>query len=198
MKGGKANMKKTLSITLSLVVSLGILAGAGAIVRAEPEMVMLDYETTDKDADSCTTSVGVVAFKDERRREAIGESGRGKKIYSRTLVNEWVSRALAAELAGDGCRVDFHDRVKEADSKYTITGKVQEAYIKQDSMTKYNVHVRLHITLMSGTKKIMSKSYSGRMTTRTPPMLQFNDRVASDMLRYMMERIVPDLEQKMS
>jgi|GEM_PF-982532 len=181
-------------IRLSVLVNVIFLMGYVSIGFAASETVELRYELAGIEPATCSKSVAIVTFEDHRKNTAIGESGRGKQFLSENPVNEWVTRALYEELKSIGCTVENHDTKGNFNTDATITGSVEEAYIKQDSWTKYNVNMRLQMEISIGNEKI-GKTFRSSMTKRTVPAFSFNSRVATQMLQGVMREAVPDLQK---
>jgi len=178
---------------LSLVVSMIVLFAFTGVVYADSETIDLTYRTAGIEPATCSKSVAIITFQDNRTEPWIGESGKGKKFQSRIPVNEWITRALTDELKSVGCRVEYHDTAGDFDTDVTITGIVEEAFIKQDSWTKYNVNFRLQLFITLGNKKI-TKTYQNTMTKRTVPAFSFNSNVATESLQDVMREAIPALQ----
>ena len=160
---------------------------------ADSETIDLTDRTAGIEPATCSNSVAISTFQDNRTESWIGESGRGKKFQSNPPVNEWITRALYDELKSVGCQVEYHDTAGDFGTDAIITGIVEQAYIKQDSWTKYNVDMRLQILITMGNKKI-TRTYRSTMTKRTVPGFSFNSNVATESLQDVMRGAVPALQ----
>lgn len=172
------------------IIFLFAYAGVG---HADSETIDLTYRTAGIEPATCSKSVAIITFQDNRTESGIGESGKGKKFQSSPPVSEWITRALYDELKSVGCRVEYHDTAGEFGTDVIMTGAVEQAYIKQDSWTKYNVNMRLQIFITVGNKKI-TKTYRSTMTKRTAPAFSFNSNVATESLQDVMREAVPALQ----
>lgn len=179
---------------VSLVVSIVLLFAFAGVGHADSETIDLTYQTAGLEPAECSKRVAIITLKDNRTDAAIGESGKGKRFYSRVPVNEWITRALTDELKSIGCTVEYHDTAGDFDTDVTITGTVEEAFIQQDSWTKYNVNLRLELYVTVGTKKI-TRTYRSAMTKRTVPSFSFNSNVATESLQTVMKEAVMNIEE---
>lgn len=178
----------------SLIVSLIVVFTFAGVGFADSETIDLTYRTAGIEPATCSKSVAIITFQDNRAEPEIGESGKGKKFQSNPPVSEWITRALYDELKSVGCRVEYHDTAGDFGTDVIITGAVEQAYIKQDSWTKYNVDMRLQIFVTMGNKKI-TKTYRSTMTKRTVPSFSFNSNVATESLQDVMREAVPALQK---
>jgi hypothetical protein len=189
-------MKVQKMITYSAMISVIVLFVFSGIGFADKK-VDLEYEPAGIDPAPCSKSVAIVTFEDKRDVEAIGESGKGEKFYSKTPVNEWISRALYDELRRAGCNAQYHSKMGDYGADFTVAGEVQQAYIKQDSAVKYNVDIVLKVDIYSGGKKIAGKTYNSSMAKNTSPSFSFKTSVATQMLQDVMREAVPDLQDRL-
>ena len=187
-------MKSVKMIRFSIFFTMIFLGGSVGPALAASDTVDLRYESGGLELAPCSKSVAIITFEDNRKNTAIGESGKGKKFHSQNSVNEWVTRALYDELKSIGCTVEYHDMMGDFNTDATITGSVEEAYIKQNSWTKYNVNIRLRLDITTGNEK-SSKAFRSSMTKTTVPSFSFNAGVAAESLQNVMREAVPALQK---
>ncbi len=189
-------MKLNMRMVSAAVVAVLFLFGPVGTILASSDQIELKYEMAGIDEATCTKSVAIVTFEDKRDDVGIGESGKGKKFYSKNPVNEWFTRALYDELKRTGCKTEYHDKDGEFGTDFTIAGVVEEAYIIQKSMTKYHVTMRLNLSIYQDGKKLLGKTFSINLERTTAPSFSFNNKLATQMLQEMMRDIVPQLHKK--
>ena len=190
-------MKLKMKMAGMVVTAAILLFGMTGSGMAASDQIELTYDAAGIDEATCTKSVAVVTFEDKRDDVGIGESGKGKKFYSKNPVNEWVTRALYDELKRTGCKAEYHDKKGDYNTDFTITGVVEDAYIKQKSMTKYHVNMRLNISILKDGKKVLGKTYTSNLDKTTVPSFSFNDKVATQTLQGILSEIVPDLHKQL-
>lgn len=189
-------MKSEMRMVFVAVIAAICLIGAVDTGFAGSDQIDLRYEAAGIEAATCSKSVSIITFEDKREDEAIGVSGRGRRFYGRNPVNEWVTRALYDELKQTGCKVEYHDTDGDHDTDFTIVDIVEEAFIRQNSMTKYHVTMRLNIRIKQDGKQVLGKTFSSNLEQRTGPSFNFNSGVATRMLQGMMREVVPELHKQ--
>jgi len=190
-------MKSEKRMVLIVIIGTIFLFGTAGIGFAASSTIDLEYEAAGIEEARCSKSVAVITFEDKRDKKVIGESGKGKKFYGKNPVNEWVTRALYDELKRTGCKAEYHDKDGNYNTDFTITGVVEKAFIKQKSMTKYQVTMRIYLNINQGGEKVLGKSYVSNLTKTTVPSFSFNNKVATETLQGMMREVVPELHKQL-
>ena len=173
------------------------LGGIGLFGCAGKSAIELQYETTGINLEPCPGSIAVVEMADKRPQSAIGKTKDGQQFYAKTSVPEWVSRALYDELAGGGCRVQYHEKAYEFDTDFTLTGDIIEIFVTQKSLSDYAASMKLRIVATGGGKKVYEKTYSSTLGKTTVPSPGVNTKVLTELLQGMMRELVPDVRDRL-
>lgn len=178
---------------LSLGLVFALLIGMAMVGCAGKSTIDLRYEPTGINLEPCPGSISVVELKDKRPQTAIGVTKDGKEFYGKISASEWVSRALHDELDKGGCQVEYHQKEYEFDTDYTLTGDLEEIFVKQKSFSDYSASVRLQIAVTSKGKKVYAKTYTSTLGKTTVPSPGINSKVLTELLQGMMRELVPEL-----
>lgn len=139
-------------------------------------------------------SVSVVDFEDKRvDTEAIGVRRDGSAFTTRDNVSQWISRAIADELARNGLQVTFANNVNQARSghpDFMVTGQVDEVWVKENSATEISTQMRIKCTLASRKGRLWSESLNASQSRSGLPSGSAVDNLLLDTLH--------DLVQPMS
>lgn len=96
-------------------------------------------------------SISIVTFSDKRHDpEIIGKRRDGSAFITTEDVAEWISRALADDLARKGMRVTFASSTAQARSgnpDYLITGTVEQLWLKETSSVELTAQMRVQCAL---------------------------------------------------
>lgn len=180
----KALSRGLVFVLLGAIVLIGC-AGKGA--------VDLKYETTGINLEPCPGSIAVVELADKRPQTAIGKTRDGKAFYAKSSVTAWVSRALHDELAGGGCKVEYHQKPYDFDTDFILTGNLEEIFVTQKSYSDYAASVKLRIMVTSGGKRVFNQTFASTFGRTTVPTSGVRTQVLAELLQGMMRELVPEL-----
>lgn len=114
-------------------------------------------------------SVSVVCFTDKRLNpEVVGKRRDGSAFTTNGDVSQWLSRALADELARQGLRVTFAMDTAQARSgnpDYLITGEVDQVWLSEASAVELGAQLRVQCTLANRKGKLWTETTNTSQTT---------------------------------
>jgi len=106
--------------------------------------------------------VTVVAFEDKRMDQTVIGTRRDNSAFVTTdNVAQWISKALADELARNGMQVSYSISVNEArkgNPDFLVTGQIDEANIRETSATDMSTSLRANYVLANRQARIMRES----------------------------------------
>ncbi|MBD5417946.1 MAG: hypothetical protein HDR50_09925 [Desulfovibrio sp.] len=149
-------------------------------------------------------SVSVVNFEDKRVDTAsIGVRRDGSAFTTSGDVAEWISRALADELARSGFQVTFAANVNQARSgnpDYLVTGQVDEVWLKENSSMEISSQMRVKCALANRKGRLWSESTNASQSRSGLPSGSTADNLLLDTLRDlvkpMAQKIVQTIDAK--
>ena len=184
---------RAVSIGLVLVV-FGV---TGLIGCAPKSAIDLQYEPTGINLEPCPGSIAIVELADARPQSAVGETKDGKAFYGKTSVPEWVSRALHDELARGGCQVEYHEKEYDFDTDFTLTGDIEEIFVRQKSLSDYAASMKLRVAVTSDGERVFGKTFSSTLGKTAFPSPGVNTKVLAELLQGMMRELVPELRDSL-
>ncbi len=114
-------------------------------------------------------SVSVVCFTDNMTDpEIIGKRRDGSAFTTSNDVPEWISRALADDLARRGMRVTFAMDTSQARSSkpdFLVTGVVEQIWLSETSAVELSAQLRVKCTLANRKGKIWTETTNSSQTT---------------------------------
>lgn len=126
-------------------------------------------------------SISIVSFTDKRRDpEIVGKRRDGSAFTTNENVAQWISRALADDLARKGMRVTFANSTAQARSgnpDYLITGVVEQVWLTESSSVELTAQMRVLCTLANRKGKLWiettnsSQTYGGLLSGSTADKL---------------------------
>jgi len=183
------------ALTISGLIIAVIIGGLSACTVKSA--VDLNYQPADINLPPCDRSISLVELVDERGEKAVGKTNEGKLFYGNISVTEWVSRALYKELEKSGCRVKYHEKEYSFDTDYTLTGKIQDVFVTQVSLTEYNASMRLKLAVKTGEEQIFNRQFSSTYSKKTVPSPGVNSKVLTVVLQGMMKEVVPEIRKNL-
>lgn len=149
-------------------------------------------------------SVSVVSFEDKRvDTSSIGVRRDGSAFTTSGDVAEWISRALADELARNGFQVTFASNVNQARSgnpDYLVTGQVDEVWLKENSSMEISSQMRVKCALANRKGRLWSESCNASQSRSGLPSGSTADNLLLDTLRDlvkpMAQKIVQTIDAK--
>ena len=131
-------------------------------------------------------TVSVVTFMDKRGSPPIGQRDNGSDFMPSSSVTDWVTHSLATELSQLGLIVTLADSEAQAESsgaKYVVTGSVDEIWLTEKSSTDYEARMRATVTIKSGKKALLTRSFSSALSRRVVPLSSVPQEMLSETLR---------------
>ena len=149
-------------------------------------------------------SVSVVRVEDKRvDTSSVGVRRDGSAFTTSGDVAEWISRALADELARSGFRVTFAANVNQARSgnpDYLVTGQVDEVWLKENSSLEISSQMRVKCALANRKGRLWSESCNASQSRSGLPSGSMADNLLLDTLRDlvkpMAQKIVQTIDAK--
>ncbi|WP_165066182.1 hypothetical protein [Desulfovibrio sp. ZJ200] len=148
--------------------------------------------------------VSVVAFADKRGDQTTLGVRRDKSAFvTGDDVAQWVSRALADELARNGLQVSYAATVAQARSgnpDYLVTGQLDEAWLREPSTTELSTGLRVNYVLANRQGRILHETLnSGQSRTGLPSGSAAENLLLEtlrDLVKPMTRKIVQAIEAK--
>lgn len=181
----------SIGLVLTLAGVIGLIGCGGK------NAIDLEYETTGINLQPCPGSIAVVELADKRPQSAIGVTKDDKEFYAKTSVPEWVSRALYDELVGGGCQAEYHEKLYDFDTDFTLTGDIQEIYVTQKSLMDYAASMKLRVVATAAGEKVYEKTFAstyGKTAVVSPGV---NTKVLGALLQGMMRELVPEVRDSL-
>lgn len=156
---------RTLSLVALALFSFALCAcGPGNTVRLLPAPAI---EATALPAPNAP-SISIVTFSDKRHDpEIVGKRRDGSAFTTNEDVAQWISRALADELARKGMRVTFAQSAAEARSgnpDYLITGIIEQFWLNEVSSVELTAQMRIQCTLANRKGKLWMETTNSSQT----------------------------------
>lgn len=156
-------MFRLLPIALLLVTFL-CACGPGNTVRLVPPPAI---EASSLPAPNAPT-ISVVLFADKRPDpNIVGKRRDGSAFTTNGDVAQWISRALADELARKGMQVTYATDTSEArrgSPDYLVTGQVEQFWLTETSAVEISDNMRVKCTLASRKGKIWTETTNSSQT----------------------------------
>ncbi|MFT4302102.1 MAG: hypothetical protein QM579_10140 [Desulfovibrio sp.] len=148
--------------------------------------------------------VTVVAFEDKRQDQtAIGSRRDNTAFVTNDSVTQWISKALADELARNGLQVSYADSVNQAragNPDYLVTGDVDQVWLRENSATDLSTSMRVNYSVANRQSRIYSETLNASQSRTVMPMGSAADNIMLDTLRElikpMAQKIVQAIEAK--
>lgn len=148
--------------------------------------------------------VTVVAFEDKRQDMSVIGSRRDNTAFvTNDSVTQWISKALADELARNGLQVSYADSVNQAKAgnpDYLVTGDVDQVWLREKSATDLSTQMRINYAVANRQSRIYSETLNASQSRTVMPMGSAADNIMLDTLREiikpMAQKIVQAIEAK--
>ncbi|MDE7240328.1 hypothetical protein [Desulfovibrio sp.] len=144
-------------------------------------------------------SVSVVSFEDKRvDTSSVGVRRDGSAFTTSGDVAEWISRALADELARSGFQVTFAANVNQARSgnpDYLVTGQVDEVWLKENSSLEITSQMRVKCALANRKGRLWSESCNASQSRSGLPSGSTADNLLLDTLRDLVKPMAQKIVQ---
>ena len=148
--------------------------------------------------------VTVVAFDDKRQdMTAIGSRRDNTAFVTNDSVTQWISKALADELARNGLQVSYADSVNQAragNPDYMVTGDVDQVWLREKSATDLSTQMRVNYSVANRQNRIYKETLNASQSRTVMPTGSAADNIMLDTLRElikpMAQKIVQAIEAK--
>lgn len=156
---------KTISVILACLFCAVLCAcGPGNTVRLMPPPALSAAALPAPNA----PNVSVVSFTDRQQDpEVIGKRRDGSAFTTNGDVAQWLSRALADELARKGMRVTFALDTAQARSgnpDYLVTGQVEQVWLNESSSVEMAAQMRVQCTLANRKGRLWQETTNSSQT----------------------------------
>ena len=146
--------------------------------------------------------VTVVTFEDKRMDQSVIGTRRDNSAFVTTdNVSQWISKALADELARNGMQVSYSISVNEArkgNPDFLVTGQIDEANIRETSTTDMSTSLRANYVLANRQARIMRESLNASQSRTGLPSGSAADNLMletlRDLVKPMAQKIVQTIE----
>lgn len=148
--------------------------------------------------------VTVVAFEDKRQDMTVIGSRRDNTAFvTNDSVTQWISKALADELARNGLQVSYADSVNQAragNPDYMVTGDVDQVWLREKSATDLSTQMRVNYSVANRQSRIYRETLNASQSRTVMPTGSAADTIMLDTLRElikpMAQKIVQAIEAK--
>ena len=148
--------------------------------------------------------VTVVTFEDKRMDQTVVGTRRDNSAFvTSDNVAQWISKALADELARHGMQVSYSLSVNEArkgNPDFLVTGQIDEANIRETSTTDMSTSLRANYVLANRQARIMRESLNASQSRTGLPSGSAADNLMletlRDLVKPMAQKIVQTIEAK--
>lgn len=157
-------MRKISFVMLGLMLFVLSACGPGNNVRLLPAPAI---EAASLPAPNAP-SISIVAFTDKRLNpEVVGKRRDGSAFTTSGDVAQWLSRALADELARRGLRVTFAMSTAQARSgspDYLVTGEVEQVWLSEVSRVELSCQFRVKCALANRKGRLWTETTNASQT----------------------------------
>jgi len=148
--------------------------------------------------------VTVVTFEDKRMDQSVIGTRRDNSAFVTTdNVSQWISKALADELARNGMQVSYSisvNEVRKGNPDFLVTGQIDEANIRETSTTDMATSLRANYVLANRQARIMRESLNASQSRTGLPSGSAADNLMletlRDLVKPMAQKIVQTIEAK--
>lgn len=148
--------------------------------------------------------VTVVTFTDKRMDQTVIGTRRDNSAFVTTdNVSQWISKALADELARNGMQVSYSLSVAEArkgNPDFLVTGQIDEATIRETSTTDMSTSLRASYVLANRQARVLRESLNASQSRTGLPSGSAADNLMRetlrDLIKPMARKIVQTIEAK--
>ena len=148
--------------------------------------------------------VTVVAFDDKRQDMTVIGSRRDNTAFvTNDSVTQWISKALADELARNGLQVSYSDSLSQAragNPDYLVTGDVDQVWLREKSATDLSTQMRVNYSVANRQSRIYKETLNASQSRTVMPTGSAADNIMLDTLRElikpMAQKIVQAIEAK--
>ncbi len=125
--------------------------------------------------DSSAPKICVVLFSDGRDTLELGKRRDGGPFFTSFSAVDWVSRALADELAALGYRVSYSrtiEAARAAGQDFIVTGILEELWLEERSLTSYNCKSKATVSLLDASGGVLfTNNYTATINRTAIPLM---------------------------
>ena len=144
-------------------------------------------------------NITVVTFTDSRPdHTSLGVRRDNSAFVTSDNMVDWVSRALADELARNGMRVSYATSFKQArngNPDYMVTGELNALWLKEVSTTELSAELRTTYFLANRQKRILKDSFNSTQSRTGLPTRSAAENLLLDTLRDMIKPVAHKIVQ---
>lgn len=148
--------------------------------------------------------VSVVNFADKREdMTSIGVRRDGSAFTTNGDVTQWISRALADELARSGMQVTFALTASEGrmgNPDYLVTGQLDQLWLRESSAMEFSTLIRVNCVLANRKGRIWNETINASQNRSSLPSGAAAENILLDTLRDlvkpMAQKIIQTIESK--
>lgn len=148
--------------------------------------------------------VSVVNFVDKREQPAsIGTRRDGSAFVTNGNPCQWISRALADELARHGLQVTFANTSNEGrlgNPDYLVTGQLDQLWLKENSAMDLSTMIRVNCTLANRKGRLWTETINASQNRSSLPSGSAAEKILLDTMRDlvkpMAQKIIRSIENK--
>ena len=148
--------------------------------------------------------VTVVAFDDKREDMTVIGSRRDNTAFvTNDSVTQWISKALADELARNGLQVSYSDSVNQAragNPDYMVTGDVDQVWLREKSATDLSTQMRVNYSVANRQSRIYKETLNASQSRTVMPTGSAADKIMlvtlRELIKPMAQKIVQAIEAK--
>jgi len=141
---------------------------------------------------STAPSISVTQLKDTRPSPYIGMRRDDTPFVPNGSPAEWVTKSLADALARQGMRVTYAKDIEEArasQSQYTLTGELQEAWIREVSRTELSASVKTLITIAGPKGTLLNEGATASQSKQGVPSGSAAEELLYNTLQDLVQRV---------
>ena len=150
-------------------------------------------------AKSGSPSICVVLFEDRRGKAEIGERRDGQSFQPQTAVDDWMSRAMADELAQAGFVVTYartFELAKQSAPDFIVTGVIEEVWLKEPSFTSLSCSMRVTVSLLRGNgTHLFKNNFSASLNRTVIPAMDSAPKILTETLNDLLQPAAQKIEQ---
>lgn len=144
-------------------------------------------------------SICVVLFEDRRGKAEIGQRRDGQNFQPQTAVDDWMSRAMADELAQSGFVVTYAQTLEQArqtNPQFIVTGVIEEVWLSEPSFSSLTCSMRATISLLRGNgTHVFKNNFSASLTKTVIPAMDSTPKILAETLGDLLQPAARKIEQ---
>ncbi len=145
------------------------------------------------------SAVCVVTMNDARGKSEIGVRSSGETYTAKNDVADWVSRALADELAQLGFTVTYAASMASAEQSspdYIVSGDVEEVWIEEVSPISFTCRIKISASVRAKGKLVAKETFSSSLNKKVFPMTNPTEAMLTEALQDLLKPLSQKISQK--